>query len=53
MQRPRGMGVPPTLRLKAKVIINQNITGVNVKQINIIPTADIFGADILAQFKYY
>jgi len=26
---------------------------VNIKQINIAPTASIFGPDIIAQFKYY
>lgn len=43
----------PTLVLKAHALIAQNISGVNIKQINIAPTASIFGADVIAQFKYY
>lgn len=49
---PRGRS-HPTLVLKAKTIINNTISGVNVKQINILPTADIFGADVLQQFKFF
>jgi len=37
----------PTLILKAHALINQNITGVNVKQINIAPSVSIFGGDVL------
>jgi hypothetical protein len=39
--------------LKAHALISQNITNINVKQINIIPTVSIFSADILAQIKDY
>jgi hypothetical protein len=46
-RNPRGQPGRPTLVLKAKVIINQNITGVNLKQINIIPTASVFGGDVI------
>jgi hypothetical protein len=43
----------PTLVLKAHALVSQNISGVNVKQINIAPTASVFGADIVNQFKYF
>jgi len=45
--RPMNNGNQPTLVLKAHALITQNITGVNVKQINIIPTLSIFNARIL------
>jgi hypothetical protein len=47
------MGGQPTLKLKAHALISQNITGVNIKQINIAPTLSIFGADVLEQAKYF
>jgi hypothetical protein len=40
-------GSRPTLVLKAHALISQSITAVNIKQINIAPTASIFPADIL------
>jgi hypothetical protein len=43
----------PTLVLKAHALINQSLTGVNVKQINIAPTASVFGPDVLAQFRFF
>jgi hypothetical protein len=43
----RQAGGRPTLILKAHALINQNITGVNAKQINIAPSASVFGADVL------
>jgi hypothetical protein len=49
----RGQGYQPTLVLRTHTLINQNITGVNIKQVNIIPTASIFSADILNQIKDY
>lgn len=39
--------------LKAHALINQNITGVNIKQINIAPSISIFGADVLEQLKFF
>lgn len=38
----------PTLILKGRYAITQNLTGVNVKQINIIPTLSTLSADILS-----
>lgn len=32
----------PSFKLRVHTIINQSVTGVNVKQINIAPTASIF-----------
>jgi len=53
----RGGGIsrrqPPTLVLKAHAQINQTLTGVNVKQVNIIPTLSVFGADILDEAKNF
>jgi hypothetical protein len=49
-RRPRrqpSSGGRPTLILKAKALVNQNISLVNVKQINIAPTVSIFGPDVL------
>jgi hypothetical protein len=48
-----GEGSRPTLVLKAHALINQNISGVNAKQINIIPTLSIFGNDIIGESRNF
>jgi hypothetical protein len=40
-------GIRPTLVLKARVLINQNISATNVKQINIAPSLSFFNNDII------
>lgn len=45
-----------TFSTDAHVLISQNITGVNIKQINIAPTLSIFGPKVLqlaADFQQY
>jgi len=41
-------GTKPTLILKGRYVINQNLTAVNLKQINIIPTLSTLGLDVVA-----
>ena len=48
----RGGSLRPTLVLKGHVMISQNITAVNLKQINIAPTLSIFPA-AANQAKFY
>lgn len=43
----------PTLILKAHALISSNVTGVNVKQINITPTLSDFNLDVVQQAKYF
>lgn len=43
----------PTLVLRAHTLIAQNVTGVNIKQINIAPSLQVFGGDVLAQARYF
>jgi len=47
------LGGRPTLILRGHTQISNTLTGVNVKQINIIPTLSVFGADILSEAKNF
>jgi len=46
-------GSRPTLVLKGRYLIAQNITGVNVKQINIIPTLSTLSADVISEAAFF
>jgi hypothetical protein len=43
----------PTLILKGRFVINNNVTAINVKQINIIPTLSALGADVASEASFF